>query len=716
MRDPILDRGNAYLAALRRACGAARRAAEGLSDAEPIVSGLTGWCRNVLFDTDWTERRSERGGLSDLLTLPPDQAPLRVLECVTDGERRESLGEAFVELMEGRDGELRDVLCWLFGKALAKGLVDELPASKTSAGALLSEARHLIGSQQVVHSAFVESLRKGLDDSCPARRAIRSTLESWVDDINADPGVGTFSIDRSSFDTLVDEWRKAPSIAALWKAPEAPFPVHYERLEVLPSILPTDRIALLERLDGFRFPHPIRQVLGHSVFLHDREEIAEALRAAPPCSKDGRSWNGCLLALLLLETVESHSRALWEAVQDGDDADSTALEQARVTLSSWFEELGRIVMGRPDGPFLGSQWLFRKIADERRERARRRNLEDRFDHLLREANLIEWIARGLSGAGLAGEQVSTLVDLPETSTCEVPAPARPASRNDDPAGHHLAALSVMCLFGRLSGRASRGDERKLLNRLDALLASRDSDFESEFHMSGGDPGLPASCFGYLLAKQEHPAERWRKSWDLLVEQRRRVQHWSQNRDGDALAPSVFLLAVGLAGIDWLLSLSTTRREAARRLWEETFDGARDCWLTIPLQHLREEAEGCVRRLFARHPLVFRDPPGEANASAPDATNDTEDYLGRLGRDLDLLGGDDLMLAACLLNARRNGASAAAVGDVLRRNSGHLDAVLRQFEQWQRLERRARRRPEMVEAVSRLRAEAAGSPNDRRDTG
>ena len=701
---------------LRRACDAARRGAEELSDAEPIVAGLAGWCRKVLFDADWTGRRSERGGLSDLLTLPPGQSPLRVLECVPDRERRESLGEAFAELMEGRDGERRDVLGWLFGKALAKGLVDELPASKTPAGSLLSEIWHLIGSQGVVHRAFVESLREGLDDSRPAREAVRSALESWVDDVNANPGVGTYSIERNSFNLLVDEWRNAPSIATLWKAPEAPFPVHYERLEVLPDILPTDRAALLELLDGFRFPHPIRQVLGHSVILHDREEIAEAFRVAPPCSKDGRSWNGGLLALLLLETVESHSRALWEAAQDGDDTDSTAPEQARVTLSSWFEELGRIVMGRPDGPFLGSQWLFMKIADERRERARRRTVEDRFDHLLREVDLIEWIARGLSGAGLAGEQVSTLVDLPETSTCEAPAPARPASRNDDPPGHRLAALSVMCLFGQLSGRASHDDERKLLDRLDALLESRDSDFEPELHMGRGDHGLPASCFGHLLAKQEHPAERWRKSWDLLVEQRRRVQHWSQTEDGDALAPSVFLLAVGLAGIDWLLSLSSTRREAARTLWEEAFDGARDCWLTIPLQHLREDAEGCVGRLFARHPLVFRDPPGEADAPAPGATNDTEDYLGRLSRDLDLLGGDDLMLAVCLLNAHRNGASAAAIGDVLRRNSGHLDAVLRQFEQWQRLERRARRRPGMVEAVSRLRAEAAGSPNDRRDPG
>ena len=42
---------------------------------KPIVSGLADWCRDVVFKPFWMETRDERGGLSDLLTLPPSQSP-----------------------------------------------------------------------------------------------------------------------------------------------------------------------------------------------------------------------------------------------------------------------------------------------------------------------------------------------------------------------------------------------------------------------------------------------------------------------------------------------------------------------------------------------------------------------------------------------------------------------------------------------------------------
>ena len=86
----------------------------------------------------------------------------------------------------------------------------------------------------------------------------------------------------------------------------------------------------------------------------------------------------------------------------------------------------------------------------------------------------------------------------------------------------------------------------------------------------------------------------------------------------------------------------------------------------------------------------------------------EGYSDLLPQDLNLLGGDDLLLAFCCLNVCHNGVSPNALNDVLRRDSGHLDTTLRQFEQWERLERRVRRRPEIVEAVARLRKEMTGA--------
>ena len=228
--------------------------------------------------------------------------------------------------------------------------------------------------------------------------------------------------------------------------------------------------------------------------------------------------------------------------------------------------------------------------------------------------------------------------------------------------------------------------------------------------------MPASCFGRLLAATGRPAERWRQSWDLLVEQRRRVQYWQQTQDGDALAPSEFLLAVGLAGIDWLLSPAESRRDEAGRLWREVFDGARDCWLTISVQHLTEQIERCIGGLFARHPRVFCDAPGDADTSAREPVDRNESYAELLSQDLDALGGDDLLVAVCCRNVFHNGASLGDLNDVLRRDSGHLDAILRQFERWQQLERKVRRRPQLVEALSRFRKEIIAGVDERRNDG
>ena len=68
-----------------------------------------------------------------------------------------------------------------------------------------------------------------------------------------------------------------------------------------------------------------------------------------------------------------------------------------------------------DGRFLGSQWLLMKVSDERLDRARHRRSGNQLDHLLRDVDLIEWIARGLFGAGLTNDQIAPFVDVPDIS-------------------------------------------------------------------------------------------------------------------------------------------------------------------------------------------------------------------------------------------------------------------------------------------------------------
>ena len=97
-------------------------------------------------------------------------------------------------------------------------------------------------------------------------------------------------------------------------------------------------------------------------------------------------------------------------------------------------------------------------------------------------------------------------------------------------------------------------------------------------------------------------------------------------------------------------------------------------------------------------------------------NQDESYADLLSQDLNLLGGDDLMLAVCCLRVCQTGASSRDLDDVLRRDSGHFDAILRQFERWQHFERKARRRPEIVEALAKFRTEIAGRVNEGRSDG
>ena len=457
--------------------------------------------------------------------------------------------------------------------------------------------------------------------------------------------------------------------------------------------------------DRFDFPHPIRQIFRYNTILHDRDEIAASLEEAPTCSDDNRSWNDSLPAFLLLETVEHHCRDLWRAacrVDHPDEVDPAAVKQTTAILSLWFETLGRIVMARSDGEFLGSWWLLLKSIDERTGRARGTGSGDQHQDHLRQDDLIEWIALGLSKAGLSAAAVAALVDFPGSSDPGDISPVQPASDETRQTSVRLGALSVMTVLDHMIGNASPDDVLAQLDRLQALLAVREPAVEAEAFLRPNSGDLPANSCGFLFARTEEPAAQWQRSWGLLVEHRRRTQHWRETKDGDALAPALFLLAAGTSGIDWLMSPGQRRRDEARELWRVVFDGVRECWLTISLQHLVELIETHIGRLFARHPMVFGKLGGQDDSSEPATACSVEDYGELLARDLAFLGGSDLMLAICCLNAYRNGATPATMNKVLNGNSARIDILLRQFERWQKYERPLRRRTDIVEELAGLR--------------
>ena len=441
--------------------------------------------------------------------------------------------------------------------------------------------------------------------------------------------------------------------------------------------------------------------------MHDRDEIASILKTVPSCSDDGRGWNYRLSALLVLETAESHCHELWRTASRAHDQGKTHAEimkETEATLSSWMEQLGAIVMARPDGRFLGPQWLLLKIADERMDRARRSHAEDRGKDRLRQEDLIEWIALGLSKAGLQGREIEALVQFPESSDLEKASPVKPLSSDDQKEDPRLGALSMSALLDHMIGEVSENGVWTLLERLDALLAFRDRAFETEGILASDVRGLPANCCGYLFANTSDPADRWRQSWSLLVEQRRRAQHWHEMKDGNALASSLFLLAAGTAAVEWLISSQHRNSAKESELWRAVFDAARECWLTVFLAPVSGQIEAHIGRLFALHPSVFGASDVEQRIYAADSVAVGDRYSECLAQDLFSLGGNDLVLVICFLNAHHNGASLATMRAVLKWHEGHVDAMLNQFERWQEVERPVRRRPDLVKKLADARAE------------
>ena len=692
MGDPQLEQ---HPDARRRPDGS--EAAARLAEADVIVAGLTEWCRDVLFGTEAIDTEDQANGLSVLAPMLTTQYPEHAFRGIPDPEPRQSLEAGFRALIEGNEHPRRDVIGWLFGKAL----VCALEQSSERIRLLVPKLWNMIKYDLLIGSAFVESLRDLMGRSRFARRMIIDLLESRIDDIKDDPSIGAVvSHDRENLRQAVAAWRANPSIDRLREHEFMNF--EDALMSMIPGLLDAARNEIIDRLDRLDYPHPIQQILFRPSVIHNREEIAALLENAPSCSDDGVTWNHRLFALLVLRVADEHCNFRWPAVcraVGSDSPERNALGTVKNTLVPWLEHLGRIVMARADAQFLGAQWLFTKVVDERQQRAHYEISRHSPDRHIPQADLIEWVALGLAKAGLTASMIADQVDFSTLPLGGKIAPSRPTPCDSD--AHLLAALFAMCLVDDVSDNSCGDVEPERLSLLDRLLASRHTGFELETSAGGGLDSLSASYFANLVANEPNPAERWQQSWDLLVEQRRRVQHWVKTNDSDALAPSLFLLAIGMSGVALLLSPPDSRTNEARALWRVLFDSARECWLTMTLSHLSESIETHIQRLFCWHPMVYCELIVSEDTSETSTLCSGEEYVRVLSRDLDFLGGDHLMLAICILNATRNGATPAIMNDVLKRNSGRIGTRIRQFEEWQQLEREVRKRPDIVAELAEL---------------
>ena len=197
MRDPLIDRENAYLAASRRACEAARTQVGQSGDAESVVPELTRWCKHTLFGTDTLKTWSEGQDLSDLMTLPAEQSPLRSLAGIADEARRRSLRDGFTALLDGSENEWKNGLAWWFGQALANAMVDHLTEAKIPSQCLLPGIWNLVKSHELTYCAFTEALPELLRNSPPAMLEIPVSCRKFPLESSFSPIFAWFPVPRA---------------------------------------------------------------------------------------------------------------------------------------------------------------------------------------------------------------------------------------------------------------------------------------------------------------------------------------------------------------------------------------------------------------------------------------------------------------------------------------------------------------------------------------
>lgn len=661
MSDLLLHTGDRAQRAERIA--EAVRRVESMTDFDLATEDLASSC--LAFVCQWKSEESESIPLSFLGYLGTLS---EAFPGVADRNVRNGLRNSLDACLGQYDHELRDVSALSLGRATSAALSRGLNAGDTPAHLLVPRLFQLCEVDSLAYDVLVVELGQALREDELARRAMLGYLGECIDDIIQNPGKFVYESDRKSFDSYLHEWRASPSISDLWRGSGEQFLPRYDLLNFVDAALIAAPAETLQVLDRLRFPQPLEWILTSDSIRCDRDRITALFQLAPSSAERDGTWNQSILALLLLKEVDNYCRDLWRIVQRND----MDLDDAQDLLYSWLKQLAAAVVGRNDGTFLAIQWLVMKAMDERFERG-----SSGKDGFLPQLEMIGWIGDGLVEAGLRGRDIDESASL----------------QRGEEAGS-LDILTSMAVLDRLDSSAVP-DFQMLLSRLDDLLVNRDPSFETEATFDVGVTGLADLNIGYLLAMDDC-ADRWKLSWDMLIEQRRAVLHWHHTKDSNALAPSLFLLRAGLTALDWLCSESFDRRDVAKTLWRTMFDALRECWLTVSVFHLAESIERDIGRLFCRHPEVFSASPAE-----PDSNRS---YGQQLADDLGFLGGDDVLVARCCELVSRNLRDHAHLHDALRCNAGQGRAILQQFLHWQELERRVKKQPRLRQAVEELLAE------------
>ena len=287
-------------------------------------------------------------------------------------------------------------------------------------------------------------------------------------------------------------------------------------------------------------------------------------------------WNHNVTAAVLLETCLEHARRLGNVAKEpaaNVDNDTMQRDEEAKTL---FSRLANVLLNRDDGMFLAVNWLCHLVSIGEPPR-------QHVSLWSPTALALETVASSLGARKVGLSEFDKtfpelfivnekkLEDLRQTGLADLGRYATPSGMDALQASLWIALSSA-----EMVGAQTRDT---FLKRFETLLIRQDSGLRI-FRPEDGPPWRQWHI-SYLYATDTSPADAWRRTWDLLAEQRRLSRHcWFMEKASQADNPSFFVATVGVLLVDWTLSPDIRRVECTFPAWNAVFEGVY-CAVVLP---------------------------------------------------------------------------------------------------------------------------------------
>jgi hypothetical protein len=365
----------------------------------------------------------------------------------------------------------------------------------------------------------------------------------------------------------------------------------------------------------------------------DAAAMLRLLQAAPAVVDEAGTWNGSVFALMLLDSLAWHVQREMVSRRPAQLGIGFPAPRDKAEAKAVYREFFQTAAKRADGRFLAMAFALESV-----RRATHPRTMPGVDWTAEEIALEEAID-ALAGVGI------TIQDLRTDWQRRSDKLASAGSAIRETAVPHL--LTAACLWGThcYSSDPVPGVRQGAVPGVGAAVvwawyrdALHDADAELAGHLNPYGPAARwiFTILGLAVAVLNDPVAETQTQWAALYEQRLRGRMVAES---DASAPSLHLLRVARAALEWFVggaSVGAASAERAESMWRLLHDVALQLPGSLYGDHFRQ-ARHALTALYAYLPHVFRDR-----------------WRVVLGEDAAMLAADDIVCAIAAANLAGNG--------------------------------------------------------------